>query len=127
MSQPRTLPLAYDEESAFVARRFVRQFGAEHSLGSTEVQCLIASELVTNAVLHGGEPIELRLQYQDDELTVEVADSDPRIEDVRIRPVDEPRPGGRGLRIVASLATRWGARPFRDGKQVWAATDAPQA
>jgi hypothetical protein len=36
MSQLRTLPLAYDESGAFVARRFVRQFGAEHDLGSTD-------------------------------------------------------------------------------------------
>ena len=127
MSQLRTQPLAYDENSAFVARRFVRQFGAEHNLGSTEVQCLIASELVTNAFLHGGEPLGLTLQYQNDELTIEVADGDPRIDDVRMRAVDQPRPGGRGLRIVASLAKRWGARPFRSGKQVWAATDAPHA
>ena len=127
MSQLRTLPLAYDESDAFVARRFVRLFGAEHDLGSTEVQCLIASELVTNAVLHGGKPLELTLQYQDDELTIAVADGDPRIDDVRMRPVNQPRPGCRGLRIVASLAKRWGTRPFRSGKQVWAASDAPHA
>jgi hypothetical protein len=41
--------------------------------------------------------------------------------------VDQPHPGGRGLRIVASLAKRWGTRRFRSGKKVWATTDATRA
>jgi anti-sigma regulatory factor (Ser/Thr protein kinase) len=126
MSERRTLPLPHDGKSASVARRFVRQFGAEHDLSETDVECLIATELVSNAVRHGAEPVELTLQREGVEVTIEVADGDPRFDDVRIRAVDKSRPGGRGLRIVGSLAKRWGTRPFRSGKQVWATTDATE-
>jgi anti-sigma regulatory factor (Ser/Thr protein kinase) len=122
---PRTvLLLPYDPKSALRARRFVEQFVADRKLdGRPEVLCLIASELVANAVLHGTEPVELTLQYQDGEVTIEVADGDPRIDDILRavdRAVDQTEAGGRGLRVVATLAERWGTRPLRSGKVVWA-------
>ena len=121
------LPLPYDVNSAFLARRFVEQFLAERTLsGGAGILCLIASELVTNAMLHGAEPVELTLHCQDGEVTIEVADGDPRVDNVRPR-VDQTGPGGRGLRVVASLADRWGTRPLRSGKTVWATTQATHA
>ncbi|WP_416210682.1 ATP-binding protein, partial [Frankia sp. Cas8] len=33
--------------------------------------------------------------------------------------------GGRGLQLVAELATHWGARPTRTGKTVWFQLDTP--
>lgn len=122
------LALPYDGTSAFLARRFVEQFVAERTLdGAAGVLCLIASELVTNAILHGAEPVELTLHCQDGEVTIEVADGDPRINNVRLRAGDQPDPGGRGLRVVASLADRWGARPSLSGKTVWATTQTTHA
>jgi anti-sigma regulatory factor (Ser/Thr protein kinase) len=85
---------------------------------------LIANELVTNAIVYGTEPVTLTVSYEHGEVTVEVADGDPRLDSVRIRDVDVPRrgarPGGRGLRLVASIADEWGVRPERSGKTVWA-------
>jgi anti-sigma regulatory factor (Ser/Thr protein kinase) len=122
------LPLPYDGNSAFLARRFVEQFVAERALdGAAGLLCLIASELVTNAILHGAEPVELTLHCQDGEVTIEVADGDPRIDNVRLRAGDQPDTGGRGLRVVASLADRWGTRPSRSGKTVWATTQTAHA
>jgi anti-sigma regulatory factor (Ser/Thr protein kinase) len=114
-------PLPFDVGSACLARRFVERFVAERTLDSAVgVLSLIASELVTNAILHGAEPVELTLRCQDGEVTIEVADGDPRTDNVRLRALDQTDPGGRGLRVVASLADRWGTRPSQSGKTVWA-------
>jgi anti-sigma regulatory factor (Ser/Thr protein kinase) len=78
---------------------------------------LIVSELVTNAIRYGREPISMRMILQST-LTCEVADAAstaPRLR--RARTFDE---GGRGLFLVAQLATNWGTRYTRDGKVIWA-------
>ena len=122
------LPLPFDAGSACLARRFVEQFVAERELdGAAGGLCLIASELVTNAILHGAEPVELTLRCQGGEVTIEVADGDPRTDNVRLRAVEQTDPGGRGLRVVASLADRWGTRPSQSGKTVWATTKTTHA
>ena len=122
------LALPYDVKGAFLARRCVEQFAAEQKLdGAAGDLCVIASELVTNAILHGAEPVELTLHFQDGEVTIEVADGDPRIDNVQLRAVDQTAPGGRGLRVVASLADRWGTRPSLSGKTVWATTQTTHA
>ncbi|MFF0696570.1 SpoIIE family protein phosphatase [Streptomyces tendae] len=79
---------------------------------------LIVSELVTNAIRYGGGgPFGLRM-IRGDVLVCEVNDSSstqPRLR--RARWTDE---GGRGLFLVARLATRWGCRYRMDGKTIWA-------
>ncbi len=113
--------LPYDVKSVWLARRFVEQFVAERTLNDAAgVLVLIANELVTNAVLHGAEPVELTLSCEHGEVMIEVTDGDPGTDNVQVRPVDQTYPGGRGLRIVASLADQWGTRPVQSGKTVWA-------
>ncbi|MFR9788255.1 SpoIIE family protein phosphatase [Streptomyces sp. MB22_4] len=78
---------------------------------------LILSELITNAVRYGSPPIRVRL-LRDRGLICEVADGSstaphPR----RAAATDE---GGRGLFLVAQLATRWGTRYTPRGKVIWA-------
>ena len=77
---------------------------------------LMISELVTNAIRYGGEPIQLRL-IRDRVLTCEVSDASstsPRLR--RARTTDE---GGRGLFLVAQLAQHWGTRYTVNGKVIW--------
>ncbi|WP_455354129.1 SpoIIE family protein phosphatase [Streptomyces sp. SYSU K217416] len=77
---------------------------------------LMISELVTNAIRYGGEPIRLRL-IRDHVLTCEVWDgssTSPRLR--RAATTDE---GGRGLFLVAQLSQRWGTRYTADGKVIW--------
>ncbi|MFD7228289.1 SpoIIE family protein phosphatase [Streptomyces sp. NPDC059881] len=96
-------------------------WGLEGLEGSVK---LIVSELVTDAVRHSTGPIRLRL-IQHQVLTVEVSDADfstPRVCDARI--VDEH---GRGLAKVAQLSRRWGTRPARGGRVVWAEADLAHA
>jgi anti-sigma regulatory factor (Ser/Thr protein kinase) len=78
---------------------------------------LIVSELLTNAIRHGTDPIRLRL-IAHQVLTCEVSDtsdSSPRLRHART--TDE---GGRGLFLVAQMSHRWGTRYTPDGKIVWA-------
>jgi anti-sigma regulatory factor (Ser/Thr protein kinase) len=110
-----------DERSVHSARTFIAQtltsWGVDQSLIDDVVLC--AGELVTNAILHGGAPIELRLRRGERDVFLQVHDSlnaMPR----RIRPKDDDE-HGRGLQIVGLLATEWGIRPTAAGKSVWCA------
>jgi serine/threonine-protein kinase RsbW len=80
---------------------------------------LLVSELVTNAVVHGSGVIVVAIDCEDRVVSIAVSDDAPA------RPQLQPeRPmalGGRGLRMIESLASAWGVRPREDGpgKQVW--------
>lgn len=84
---------------------------------------LIVSELATNAVRHAGTPFRVRVERDGESVRVAVDDrSDDRPE--RVEP-DGYR-GGRGLRIVDTLASEWGTEPADGGgKRVWARVDLP--
>lgn len=83
---------------------------------------LVASELATNAVMHGHYPghlIEVGLVPSDDTCLVEVSDSSPR--PPRVLTADIGDESGRGLQLVSTLALHVGQRPRKPvGKTVWA-------
>jgi anti-sigma regulatory factor (Ser/Thr protein kinase) len=83
---------------------------------------LVASELVTNSVRHGGggpeDVIRVRAQAATGRLCLEVED-DGRNGDVAWRSVDPQRAGGFGLNVVDALAVRWGVN-HGEGTRVWA-------
>ncbi|SEL51399.1 SpoIIE family protein phosphatase [Streptacidiphilus jiangxiensis] len=87
---------------------------------------LIVSELVTNAIRYGKEPILLRLIRDGGELISEVFDRSSTSPHLR-RAADTDE-GGRGLFMVAQLADAWGTRYAPRGKTIWAkqALPAPQ-
>jgi anti-sigma regulatory factor (Ser/Thr protein kinase) len=120
---PTVVQLPSDLLGPSLARRSIEAFVIAHQLDdeARDAMVMVASELVTNAIIHGDVPVVLSVSFQAPELTVEVFDGDPHTESVRLRGDDDPAPGGRGLRIVASLADRWGVRPSQVGKTVWAA------
>ncbi|MGN6782741.1 MAG: SpoIIE family protein phosphatase [Marmoricola sp.] len=78
---------------------------------------LMASELATNAHLHGRAPYDLRLLRSDREVVLELHDRSAA------RPVprtaEQHAVSGRGLEIVANVADRWGVRSTGAGKVVW--------
>ncbi|MET8949023.1 SpoIIE family protein phosphatase [Streptomyces sp. NPDC004542] len=84
-----------------------------HDLG-----VLAASELVANSLQHGTPPMRLRLRRTDRRLTIEVTDGDDHLpRRRRAEPGDE---SGRGIAIVATIASNWGARRTPGGgKAVW--------
>jgi len=65
----------------------------------------VASELVTNAVVHGRGPVQLHLEVADADVLVRVDDTNPVIPSQRVPAEDEEF--GRGLAIVAALSTTW--------------------
>jgi anti-sigma regulatory factor (Ser/Thr protein kinase) len=92
------------------------------SSGERRKVLLLVSELVTNAVQHGGPPIELRLTLTGHCLGVEVRDSGPpfTVSGVALVSADPPgQPHGRGLLIVDQLADHWGTRGHSVGKTIW--------
>ncbi|MFJ4201831.1 SpoIIE family protein phosphatase [Streptomyces sviceus] len=83
---------------------------------------LIVSELVTNAVRYGDDPVVLRL-IRDHALICEVSDGSSTAPHLRrARVFDE---GGRGLLLVAQMAERWGSRQTATGKTIWAELGLP--
>ncbi len=85
---------------------------------------LLATEVVTNALIHAHSEVEVRLREYADRLRVEVRDSDPH------PPVpsailtadaadNQAAESGRGLLIVEFLAAAWGSSPAGRGKTTW--------
>jgi|GEM_PF-1324872 len=122
----RALP--HDPHAVGEARAAVRTFGAALPGNVVDDAQLLVSELVGNAVRHGGDQITLEVLEElpngalaEDLLTVRVYDDGP---DLPARPVQESAAdvvGGRGLRMIDRLALRWGVEPAQDGhgKTVW--------
>ncbi|MGH9263421.1 MAG: SpoIIE family protein phosphatase [Acidimicrobiales bacterium] len=80
---------------------------------------LVVSELVTNALLHGGGCTGVATVPIDGGVRIEVRDGSS-LPPMLGRPSDESLTG-RGLRLVASVSARWGADTERGGgKVVWA-------
>ncbi len=85
---------------------------------------LLASELCENAVLHAGTAFDLAVEADDDQVTVAVTDRGPGALELHLA---EPRrqygraaTHGRGLSLIARLATTWGTRHEADGHHtVW--------
>ncbi|RVU14503.1 GAF domain-containing protein [Streptomyces antnestii] len=77
---------------------------------------LILSELVTNAIRYGTEPITVRLMRAGS-LICEVADGSSTAPHLRRAAATDE--GGRGLYLVSRFAERWGTRYPETGKVVW--------
>ena len=84
---------------------------------------LAASELVSNVVRHTNSSgvVQAWDPKPDAPLRLEVEDFHPTLPEIVADPVD----GGRGLRIVDTLADAWGVDPTLDGKVVWAEFNRP--
>lgn len=76
---------------------------------------VVVSELVTNAVLHGGGCLFLDLESHDDRITVAVADRSALVPETR----EADGTGGRGLLVIEAWSIRWGVHEHEGGKRVW--------
>lgn len=113
------LELESDARMVVAARQFVRdRLEAWEATDHLDEAVLIASELVTNAVLHARTSISLRLICRGPRVRIEVFDENTRLPVQSACPPDAT--SGRGLALVGALAGSWGIDHGPDGKTVWA-------
>ncbi|WP_217142538.1 ATP-binding protein [Streptomyces sp. AC627_RSS907] len=138
MAPPFEMRFTSTPRGARLARRLAAQrldvWGVPYGTDAHDAIVLIVAELTANAVLHGhvpGRDFHLRLHMTADARAatarVEVTDTrgervPPRPEAVAAGQAPDVNETGRGLLLVATLATRWGWHPRSDGpgKTVWA-------
>jgi anti-anti-sigma regulatory factor/anti-sigma regulatory factor (Ser/Thr protein kinase) len=117
------LRLAPTPTAAAAARAFVREVCRYWQIALpdatvTDRAVLLASELVTNAVVHAHTELWLRLELRGDRLHIAVRDGSPRL--LHLVAPEGQGEGGRGLWLVEQLARAWGVnRHPEGGKVVW--------
>jgi anti-sigma regulatory factor (Ser/Thr protein kinase) len=81
---------------------------------------LVFTELLSNAIRHGGGLREAQLSNIGEHVRLVAADNDPRAPAVRARRPDQPN--GRGMHLIQAIADRWGIYRHHTeiGKRVWA-------
>ncbi|MGW7072428.1 ATP-binding protein [Streptomyces sp. NPDC054855] len=113
---------------ARLARRLARyhldEWGVPYGCELSETVAQIVAELAANAATHGrvpGRDFELRLAYEGGGVRIEVSDCraecGPPLAPQLPAPEEE---SGRGLLLVAALASEWGVAKREVGKTVWA-------
>lgn len=117
-----TLSLEAEPGSARRARQFVTRHLAGREPVLIDNATLMVSELVTNSIRHASGACVVTLELTLEMLRIKVSDAGPATPVVRSPSPDEPT--GRGLRIVAQLASDWGidATPG-SGNTVWFCMD----
>ena len=103
--------------SAGTARRLVREALAPTHQELVEPAELAVSEIVTNALVHAGTAMRLRVLVRGPAMRVELSDGSPRLP--RRRGFSPMTATGRGLHLVTELVDRWGASSDGTGKVVW--------
>lgn len=119
------LAVNHDPATAAVVRRSIAADLRSRAVSADRIDdaVLVASELVSNAVVHTPPDVsemalDVRWQIDHDCVLISVVDPSPDLPRRRSTTADDAR--GRGLSIVAALALDWGVRRTANGKQVWA-------
>ncbi|MER6013412.1 ATP-binding protein [Streptomyces bluensis] len=120
-----SLHIPNDPRAVTISRRTLRLILTMHGLiGLVDTAELLATELVSNAVLHTKGPAALRVRWSGGVLRIGAWDADPE-------PPEPPgkseqlgeAEGGRGLALVRACADLWGWQPSSGlgsrGKFVW--------
>jgi anti-sigma regulatory factor (Ser/Thr protein kinase) len=121
LSSGPQLQLQPDPTSARAARAFVRQHVPD-VVDLRDNAELLASELVTNGVLHARTAMTLGVVARDSSVLIAVSDHE-------VTAPQQPRPpnlaaeSGRGIALVANIARSWGVAQRPDGKIIWCLID----
>lgn len=121
VGRAHVLALAASTTSPAHGRRFVRELLSDADRALVADVELLVSELVTNAIIHTDSEPRLEVQLQRDRIRVEVYDGDPSPPVERDSAIHEA--GGRGIRLIHELSSRWGSAPSGSGKVVWLEID----
>lgn len=104
--------------SVVAARRHVQRLLDSWGEDAAAWTCMqLISELATNAVIHARTEFTVELSRHGDVIRACVRDSSPAAPGVRRYSEDSTT--GRGLRLVESMANRWGIDKTRGGKVIW--------
>jgi anti-sigma regulatory factor (Ser/Thr protein kinase) len=115
MSTERRFPNAPD--GVREARAFVAQTLRGADPNALDEAVLMVSELATNAVVHTSSPFTIGIDRSDHEARISVTDQG--VGTPRLRHAASTDTDGRGLGIVAAIATAWGVDLHPDSKTVW--------
>ena len=124
MLDPLELPPSTD--SVPQARRYVRHvLRAGEPTTDVDTATLLVSELVTNAILHARSPVVLTVHTHSGNVRIEVHDESGL--HPRQHTFSASSATGRGLRLIETLAKRWGVEPDANGpgKTVWCEVGPP--
>ena len=121
MLRANQLELRPEPETLGPARECLRQWFAERNtppqvVGDAE---LVATELITNALLHARPPLTLSAVFSTGSVRIAVTDHAPGSLPV-MRDYEPGRIGGWGMIIVSSLAIDSGVTTTATDKTVWA-------
>jgi MEDS: MEthanogen/methylotroph, DcmR Sensory domain/Histidine kinase-like ATPase domain len=106
--------------AAQVARRFVRDALRGWQLaGLADNAELVVSELVSNAIRHGGQRFRLTVSRSADGVRLAVTDPSPALPTPRTDDLDGSI-NGRGMHLIEAVSCAWGTTVHPDGKTVWA-------
>lgn len=115
--------LPTEAKSVAVARQLVRDVFLKWGIDEqAEIVLLLTSEVVTNAVVHGGPhrpgaEIQVRVEHLEGRTRVEVSDASRTAPIVGAASLQVE--SGRGLVLVDTLASTWGVTLTDSGKVVW--------
>jgi anti-sigma regulatory factor (Ser/Thr protein kinase) len=109
-----------DPAALAAARQVVRTachaWSLPHLVDDAEV---VVTEIVANAVQHGGGPVDMVLTRRVRYLHMSVRDRSP-VPPSRSIPDPDTLQGGRGLLLLDAIAAGWGTAATDNGKAVWA-------
>jgi anti-sigma regulatory factor (Ser/Thr protein kinase) len=117
--------LPSSDQAPRIARHFVlERLPSDASAHLRQAAALVVTELASNAVVHGGSSIEVRMTRRAHQVRISVLDARP----VEAFTVPDHIAGdaehGRGLVMVRALSLRFGALPtVSGGKMVWSLLD----
>ena len=101
-------------EARRLVRRCLARAGRDDLVDTGE---LLVSEVVTNALIHAGTPIEVTCSVGRGGLEVEVGDGSPHLPSRRS--YASTAGTGRGLMLLEQMVDDWGVVPNPPGKTVW--------
>ena len=118
--------LAPDLDAPAASRRALDGFGGQLEEDVIERSALVATEVVTNSVMHAGltaaQPIDLNIQALAGCLRIEVTDEGTAGFDPVVTPPYPGQNSGRGFWMVDQLTDRWGV-DFTHSTRVWSEFD----